>query len=126
MKQRRTARGGDCGRQAQGRSKQYPRYWCWQKGCNSVGVSKDKLETQFVELFQMMQPTGELIARLPQISASNWELRKKRAGDDRRALQTRLNEQNALNRRAIETKLATCRLKIRIVQSRSDDSDGRD
>jgi len=53
----------------------------------------------------MMQPTGELIARLPQISASNWELRKKRAGDDRRALQTRLNEQNALNRRAIEAKL---------------------
>ena len=61
-----------------GRSKQYPRYWCWQKGCNAVSVSKEALESQFVGLLDMMQPTAELIARLPQISAANWELRKKR------------------------------------------------
>ena len=88
-----------------GRSKQYPRYWCWQKGCNAVSVSKEILESQFVGLLDMMQPTAELIARLPQISAANWELRKKRVADDRRTLQMRLNEQNALNRRAIEAKL---------------------
>jgi site-specific DNA recombinase len=88
-----------------GRSKQYPRYWCWQKGCNAVSVSKEALESQFVGLLDMMQPTAELIARLPQISAANWELRKKRVADDRRTLQARLNEQNDLNRRAIEAKL---------------------
>jgi hypothetical protein len=42
---------------------------------------------------------------LPQIAAANWELRKKRVADDKRALQARLNQENALNRRAIEAKL---------------------
>jgi site-specific DNA recombinase len=88
-----------------GRSKHYPRYWCWQKGCYAVSVSKETLETQFIRLLGMVQPTAEFIAQLPQISAANWELGKKRVADDRRALQTRLNEQNALNRRAIEAKL---------------------
>ena len=68
-------------------------------------MSKEALESQFVGLLDMMQPTAELIARLPQISAANWELRKKRVADDRRTLQARLNEQNDLNRRAIEAKL---------------------
>jgi len=88
-----------------GRSKQYPRYWCWQKGCYAVSVSKEVLEKQFVELLGMVQPTAEGIARLPQIAAANWELRKKRVADDKRALQGRLNQENTLNRRAIEAKL---------------------
>ncbi len=50
----------------------------------------------------MMQPTAELIAKLPDIAESNWKVRSKRVQDEQRALQNRLNENKALNLSAIE------------------------
>jgi len=49
-----------------------------------------------------MQPTVELIAKLPDIAESNWKLRSKRIEDEQRMLQNRLNENKAMNFRAIE------------------------
>jgi hypothetical protein len=56
---------------ARGRGgKQYARYWCFTKGCNAVGISRNGLESHFINLLAMMQPTAELIAKLPDIAAS--------------------------------------------------------
>jgi site-specific DNA recombinase len=91
---------------AQGRGrKKYARYWCYNKACKRVGISRDGLESHFVQLLVMMQPTAELIAKLPDIAKSNWEQRSKRIEDEKRTLQTRLNENKSLNLRAIEARV---------------------
>jgi site-specific DNA recombinase len=78
---------------AQGRSKKrYARYWCYDKTCKRVGISRDALESHFVQLLSMMQPTAELIAKLRDIAKSNWHQRSKRIEDEQRTLQNGLNE----------------------------------
>jgi site-specific DNA recombinase len=90
---------------AKGRNKRYPRYWCWQKTCGAVAVSRDELEGQFVSILGMMEPVQELLDKLPEIAAANWSQRKDRITSERRQLSTRLAEQTALNQKAIEAKL---------------------
>jgi site-specific DNA recombinase len=91
---------------AQGRGKKrYARYWCYNKTCKRVGISRDALESHFVQLLSMMQPTVELIAKLPDIAKSNWQQRSKRIEDEQRTLQNRLNENKSLNLRAIEARI---------------------
>ena len=87
---------------AKGRGKHYARYWCYNKACTRVGISREGLENHFVALLAMMQPTAELIAKLPDIAESNWKVRSKRIEDEQRILQNRLNENTAMNLRAIE------------------------
>lgn len=105
------ARCAKCGRPltagyARGRGgKQCARYWCYNKPCKYVGISREGLEGHFVRLLGMVQPTAELIARLPDIAESNWKLRKKRIEDEQRILQNRLNENKSLNLRAIEARI---------------------
>ena len=53
----------------------------------------------------MMQPTAELLAKLPTIAESNWKQRKERIAAERKQLTTRLNEGTVLNRKAIASKL---------------------
>jgi hypothetical protein len=48
-----------------------------------------------------MQPTAELIAQLPNIARSQWEQRKERISEERRVLNTRLNDQKAVKQKAI-------------------------
>jgi site-specific DNA recombinase len=88
-----------------GRGKHYARYWCYNKACTRVGISREGLEGHFVGLLGMMQPTAELIARLPDIAESNWKVRSKRIEDEKRTLKNRLNENEALNLRAIEARI---------------------
>src|SRR5208282_6094907 len=91
---------------AQGRGgKRYGRYWCYNKTCVRVGISREGLESHFVGLLGMMQPTAELIAKLPDIAESNWKVRSKRIEDEKRTLQNRLNENKSLNLRAIEARI---------------------
>lgn len=91
---------------AQGRGKKkYARYWCYNKTCKGVGISREGLEGHFVQLLAMMQPTAELIAKLPDIAESNWKQRRKRIEDEQRTLQNRLNENKSLNLRAIEARI---------------------
>jgi len=45
--------------------------------CKRVGFSREGLENHFVQLFAMMQPTAELIAKLPDVAESSWKLRSK-------------------------------------------------
>jgi site-specific DNA recombinase len=90
---------------AQGRGQKYARYWCYKRTCKGVGISREALEGHFVRLLAMMQPTAELIAKLPDIAESNWKQRSKRVEDEKRVLQTRLNENESLNLRAIEARI---------------------
>jgi hypothetical protein len=88
---------------AQGRGgKRYAHYWCYNKACKRVGISREGLESHFVRLLAMMQPTAELLAKLPDIAQANWQQRSKRIEDEQRTLQNRLNENKAMNLRAIE------------------------
>ena len=91
---------------ARGRGgKQYARYWCYTKGCNAVGISRDGLESHFINVLAMMQPTAELIAKLPDIAASTWQQRKERIEQEQRQLSARLNQEKTLNRSAIEARI---------------------
>ena len=91
---------------ARGRGgKKYAHYWCFNKTCKRVGISREGLESHFVQLLGMMQPTAELIAKLPDIARANWEQRSKRIEDEKRTLQNRLNENKTLNLRAIEARI---------------------
>jgi len=85
--------------------KKYARYWCYNKACKRVGISREGLEGHFVRLLAMMQPTAELIGKLPDIAESNWKVRSKRIEDEQRTLQNRLNENKSLNLRAIEARI---------------------
>jgi DNA invertase Pin-like site-specific DNA recombinase len=88
-----------------GRGKHYAHYWCYNKSCKRIGVSGEELEGHFVRLLAMMQPTAELVAKLPDIAESNWKVRSKRIEDEKRTLQNRLNENESFNLRAIEARI---------------------
>ena len=49
--------------------KKFGYYWCYTKGCRAVLVSRDELETKFIALLGMCQPTIEYLNRLPEIAA---------------------------------------------------------
>ena len=68
-------------------------------------VTKDELESQFVRLLQMHQPTVELLERLPEIAKQLWMVRQERVQQDSRALTIRLQDQKHLNSQAIKAKL---------------------
>ena len=85
--------------------KKFPYYWCYKPGCRSVFVTKDELESQFVRLLQMHQPTVELLERLPEIAKQLWTVRQERVQQDSRALTIRLQDQKHLNSQAIKAKL---------------------
>ena len=60
------------------------------------------MESHFVNLLAMIQPTAELIAKLSQIAETTWKQRKLRIEQEQRTLQVRLNGEKALNQRTIE------------------------
>ena len=88
-----------------GRTEKYPRYWCWTKGCGAVAISKELLETHFLILLSLSEPTTELLANLPTIAARSWEERKARIAADAKMLSNRLADQRTLNQQAITAKL---------------------
>jgi hypothetical protein len=53
----------------------------------------------------MTQPTEEYLQRLPELVATAWEQRKGQTEQEQRQLTTRLNEQHALNKQAIEARV---------------------
>src|ERR1017187_2185548 len=88
-----------------GRSRRYPRYWCWTPKSRAVGVSREELEEQFASLLSRMQPTAELLARSEERAATHWQVRKTRIAANARTLSNRLADQRTLNQKAIMAKL---------------------
>jgi site-specific DNA recombinase len=85
--------------------KKFAYLWCYTKECRSVLVSKEELETSFLRLLAMLQPTLEYLNRLPEIAARQWEIRKENIKQDSRSLNIRLTEQRHLNSEAIKAKV---------------------
>ncbi len=98
---------GLTGGHATGRNKvKHARYWCWNPMCSAkVGVSKEQLETHWIRLLAMYQPTDEFMAEKGKIAERAWEQRVARTAEDSRALTVRLQEQTTLNQKLILAKL---------------------
>jgi site-specific DNA recombinase len=92
---------------ATGRNKvKHPRYWCWNSKCSDkVGVSKAQLETDWVRLLAMYQPTDEYLDESGKIAMRAWEQRQTRTAEDSRSLTIRLQDQITLNQKLILAKL---------------------
>jgi site-specific DNA recombinase len=52
--------------------KHYARYWCPTTDCH-VGVSREDLETQFVDLLARLSPSAEAMGEFPKIATRVWE-----------------------------------------------------
>jgi site-specific DNA recombinase len=88
-----------------GRNKKYARYWCWTKGCGALALAKRELEDQFISVLGMLAPTQELLARLPDIAKSTWNVRQARIAVEKRHL-TRLHaDETMLHSRAVEARV---------------------
>ncbi len=92
---------------AKGRSKTYPRYWCWNKQCsNPVRVSREKLEADWSRFLEGMQPAFDaLVNVLPVLAKANAHKRIEDAEQKQRRLATQLSEKKALRNSLIESKL---------------------
>jgi hypothetical protein len=87
---------GMCGR----RNQTYAHYWCHRKGC-TTRVSKFDAEGLFCFGLEFIRPSMELLARLPEVTASMWATRKDQIANESKILTRRLAEQNELNRKTI-------------------------
>jgi site-specific DNA recombinase len=82
-----------------GRTEKYPKYWCWNPKCPArVSVSREVIEADFVSILSMLEPTQELLNRLPEIAKTYWSHRLERITSERRALSSRLATAKTLNR----------------------------
>jgi site-specific DNA recombinase len=50
----------------------YPRYWCPTTACH-VGISREELESRFVDLLGRLSPRAEAMVEFPKIAARVWE-----------------------------------------------------
>lgn len=105
-------RCGSCGAKltsgnVKGRSKTYPKYWCWAEGCKApLNVSKEQLEDDWLNLLTMLEPTADaLVNVIPKIAKTKWKQRQEAVSEQNRVLSARLEDQRALNRNLIESKL---------------------
>jgi site-specific DNA recombinase len=89
-----------------GRKDRYPRYWCWNSKCTvRVSASRYEIENAFVRILDMMEPTQELLNRLPEIAKTYWAQRLERITTERRVLSTRLADAKTLNQKILLQKV---------------------
>ena len=74
---------GECGTPltgafVKGRSRKYPRYWCRNKSCRKVSLSKATLESEFLRLLRRLQPNRSTVSSFPRIAGKVWA---KKQGD---------------------------------------------
>ena len=79
--------------------------WCWVTDCRGFTARREKLETDFVNLLHIMQPTVELVANLPKLAAGLWQARTERIAVERKTQVQRLNDQGTLNSRAVAARV---------------------
>ena len=56
-------------------------------------------------MLSLIQPTAEVLAKLPTLATRTWETRKTQVAEDAKTLTRRLEEQRALNVRTIKAKV---------------------
>jgi site-specific DNA recombinase len=92
---------------AKGRSKTYPRYWCWNKQCSKpVSVDRQKIEADWLGFLERMQPAFDaLVNVLPVLAKANAHKRIEDAEQRQRHLATQLSDKKAMHLKLIEAKL---------------------
>jgi site-specific DNA recombinase len=87
--------------------KLYPRMWCWNPECtNSVSVSKEQIEADWLELLRLTEPTADaLVNIIPKVAKAKWEHRQKRLAEQDRVLTVKLDDQRILNLKLTEAQL---------------------
>ena len=80
-------------------------YFCYKKGCRSVLVRKELLETRFLQILGMLQPTYELLQQLPEIAKRQWAAREQRVRQEQKSLKGRIVELKRLNLEGIKAKM---------------------
>ena len=90
-----------------GRSKVYPKYWCANEACSHrVSVSVEKLEADWLEFLERMQPAFDaLVNVLPMLAKAKAGERIAETEHKQRTLATRLAEKKAMNVKLITAKL---------------------
>jgi site-specific DNA recombinase len=90
-----------------GRSKTYPKYWCCNAGCkNRFSISVDKIETDWLNYLEQMQPCFEaLVNVLPVLAKAKAGKRIEEREQRQRTLSTQLADKQALNVKLITAKL---------------------
>jgi site-specific DNA recombinase len=72
-----------------GRKKNYRYYHC--RRCKGVSIRAEKLESQFVELLELLRPRAEFMGLFRAIVLDVWRARREDAGRIRRELESRLS-----------------------------------
>jgi site-specific DNA recombinase len=87
--------------------KLYHRYWCFNPDCQvPVSVSKAQLESDWLELMRIMEPTADaLVNVIPKMAKAKWEHRQKRMTEQDRILSTKLEDQRMLSLKLTEAQL---------------------
>ena len=85
--------------------KLYPRYWCRKPGCRAVKLSREELESQFVELLARLSPNPETVSEFPKIAARVWAAQQGDAEKNSRKLTARLEECKKLKSELLRAKL---------------------
>ena len=85
--------------------KLYPRYWCRKPGCRAVKLSREALESQFVELLGRLSPNPETVSEFPKVAARVWAAQQESAEKNSHKLSTRLQEQKRLKSELLRAKL---------------------
>jgi len=90
-----------------GRSKTYPKYWCVNEACtHRVSVSVEKLETDWLEFLERMQPAFDaLVNVLPVLAKAKASERIAETKHKQRTFATQLADKKAMNVKLITAKL---------------------
>lgn len=71
-----------------------------------MSVSKKQLEDDWLNLLTLLEPTADaLVNVIPQVAKTKWKQRQQAVSEQNRVLSARLEDQRALNRNLIESKL---------------------
>lgn len=101
----------NCGRgltagYVQGKKAKFAFYWCYNRDCKAVHISKKNLEEQFVSLLGMHQPTQRaLLKEIPELAAGRWAAMRDRLTNEARLLSQTKAEKGRLNTQATEKML---------------------
>ena len=76
---------------SKGRSKKYPYYHCWTKGC-SLNVRKEKLEEEFYQYLKTFQPKEEILNLFEEVVLDVWKKKNEESFKEVQRLEKELKD----------------------------------
>ena len=89
-----------------GRSgKLYPRYWCPKSSCLAVKLSKEQLESEFLQLLRRLRVNPGAMMDFSKVAARTWANRQGDAQREMHKLNARLDEQRTLKSELLKMRM---------------------